>query len=153
VYAAGFALYNSPLHFEKKIAINGTGEPIDDRYGIPEQIFTTTLNTWNEKNRERFNIRMCGGHSHYAEAKKHMSTRSIENQHDELKHIYDTHTQTNVQTSLVWDTAIIGTHDLIFSKENQENYWSKQVNSLILPFSHFPFFGTQKWENIIEGKI
>src|SRR5690554_4753505 len=63
VYAAGFALYNSPLHFEKKIAINGTGEPIDDRYGIPEQIFTTTLNTWNEKNRERFNIRMCGGHS------------------------------------------------------------------------------------------
>ncbi len=153
VYAAEITLHNSALQFEKKIAINGTGKPIDDAYGIPEKIFTATLTTWNEKNRERFNIRMCGGHTHYSQIKHHMSLRSIENQHDELKHIYETYTHKNAQTLFVWDTAIIGTNDLIFSKENQENYWSKQVNSLILPFSHFPFSDSQKWDNIIEEKI
>ncbi|MFO7867852.1 MAG: DUF452 family protein [Bacteroidales bacterium] len=150
VYAAEIALHNSALQFEKKIAINGTGKPIDDTYGIPENIFTATLNTWNEKNRERFNIRMCGGHRQYSESTHHMSTRSIKNQHDELKHIYNTHTQTNAHPHLIWDTAIIGTHDLIFSKENQENYWSKQVNSLILPINHYPFNYLKKWRTIID---
>ena len=51
----------SSVHWERKIAINGTGYPVHDTEGIPEAIFRGTLENLTPDGIRRFNRRMCGG--------------------------------------------------------------------------------------------
>ncbi len=45
--------------FQKRIAINGTLCPIDDRFGIPRDTFQATHDNYNEATRLKFYRRMC----------------------------------------------------------------------------------------------
>ena len=56
---AGPRLFAEAAIFARRIALNGTLRPIDDRYGIPRQFFNATLDNYSETVRDRFYRRMC----------------------------------------------------------------------------------------------
>lgn len=137
--------------FTKTIAINGTPQPVDNNFGIVEQVFVHTLENWNEHNRKKFNARMCGGNAQLSEWQSFMSERSCEEQQEELQFLYDA-IRNNLQKNnhgKTWTETIIGSNDLIFTAKNQQNYWHSAVNYRILPLPHFPFANFTSWNEII----
>lgn len=69
-------------------AINGTPRPIDDNFGIPENIFRGTLDNLTAEGMKRFNRRMCGSRDILAQHEK-FPARPLEEVKDELQHIYN----------------------------------------------------------------
>lgn len=139
VWVANYVLADFKSKINQAIAINGTLKAIDDKEGIPEQIYALTLKTWNDRNREKFNSRICGGFREYTPLKKYFSDRSSEDLKLELeslqKVIKDNELLTNIFTK-----SIIGDKDLIFSTHNQENFWEKQnIEIYKIDSPHFPF--------------
>ena len=139
VWVTNYVLKNFKYNISQAIAINGTLKAIDDEEGIPEQIYALTLKTWNDRNREKFNSRICGGFREYASLKKYFSDRSTTDLKLELdslqKAIKDNELLTNIFTK-----SIIGDKDLIFSTQNQENFWEKQNTEISkIDSPHFPF--------------
>ena len=60
VWVAGHVLQGKEAGFTEMIAVNGTPVPVDDRYGIPEQIFKGTLEHMDDTVLKKFRRRMCG---------------------------------------------------------------------------------------------
>jgi biotin synthesis protein BioG len=135
--------------FTKTIAINGTPQPIDNNLGIAEQVFAHTLENWNEHNRKKFNARMCGGNKQLLEYMPYMSQRSCEEQREELQFLYNAIRNNAHKDKTQWTEAIIGTNDLIFTAQNQHNYWQNHTNCRTLPLPHFPFAKFRSWDEIL----
>ena len=151
VLAANIYFGELPLNFERCIAINGTGLPVDDKFGIPRKVFDLTLNTWSEKAREKFNLRMCGGRSEFERFTENSSQRSIQDQRLELEWCYQKAITGNKYNSVKWNLSIIGMQDKIFPAENMITYWTnkgteiKKINS-----AHYPFFQWNSWTEFIN---
>lgn len=150
VWAANQIFGNSSLVFDSKTAINGTECPMHNTFGINTSVFLGTLESWNDETKIRFNTRMCGGKKGYAHMKQYMSKRSEEDQKKELHEIYTHLTKNYVPKNFNWTQVIIGEHDMIFTTENQKNYWSKHTNSITLPIPHFPFHQIGTWRDILD---
>lgn len=150
VWAAHQVCAELPVKPLYALAINGTELPIHNSMGIPEAVFTGTAQSWDDSNKTKFNMRMCGGGKEYRSMKHYMSKRNTIEQQEELlaieAHIKNTHTH----TSCVWDKAIIGEYDMIFTAENQKNYWLDKVNSITLPIPHFPFHTIRNWRELLD---
>ncbi|OQY04142.1 MAG: hypothetical protein B6I20_03650 [Bacteroidetes bacterium 4572_117] len=149
VWASAKLLSQTPLKITKAIALNGTQQPIDDNQGILPQVFTATLNGWSERNRNKFNMRMMGGRDKYMQFKKNLGKREIQNQKDELSYIlkevnYDKKAEMN------FDCALIGSNDLIFTPDNQFNYWNSKTRIIKTNVPHYPFTIFTTWDEIIE---
>mgnify|MGYP000854052731 FL=1 len=153
VWAASKLFEHQADMFDKKIAINGTGCPIHNTYGINEQVFIGTLTSWNDSTRKRFDARMCGGNKEYAQMKHYMSARTSDNQQKELQSLYNAINIDSNTDEFVWTAAIIGEQDMIFTSENQKNYWSTRTKSITLPVPHFPFHKIETWKEILEMKL
>ena len=151
VLAANIYFGELQLNFERCIAINGTGLPVDDKFGIPRKVFDLTLKTWSEKAREKFNLRMCGGRSEFERFTENFPQRSIQNQRLELEWCYQKALTGDQYNSLKWDLSIIGMQDKIFPSENMTAYWAhegtviKKINS-----AHYPFFQWNSWTEFIN---
>lgn len=117
-------------------AINGTPFPIDDRKGIPIQLFTRTLNTLTDRTLDKFRLRMCGSRKILQHFLAKAPQRNIENVRKELSAIEE---QVNnlPDTAYQWDQAYIGTEDRIFSIENQQRAWARIPYQLI-DTGHYP---------------
>ena len=150
VWASKKVFTNSSIQFTKTIAINGTEMPMHNTYGIVNDVFTGTLENWNDTVRTKFNIRMCGGRSAFQLLQKNMSLRSIENQKQELQIIYNAICNGEVPSKFVWNSALIGEQDSIFTPENQKKYWLGKTNWFTLPFPHYPFERFNSWKQIID---
>lgn len=120
-------------------AINGTLLPVSDLYGIPEKIFSGTLEGFSEKTLTKFRRRMCGDTANYELFMSGAPLRSIGSLHDELASIYKTATSENSSKGLDdttcaetikaecqgnWSDAIICTKDRIFPANNQIRFWT-----------------------------
>lgn len=134
------------------VAVCGTGYPMDDRYGIPVNIFENTLNSISEENRERFNRRMCGGKSlkHLFEALKRRPTNEIK---EELAKAYHSTINKEINPNnqeYFWSKAIIGGKDRIIPPENQLNYWKEMVVPItVIPSAqHYLFQELNEWIDI-----
>lgn len=139
VWVANFVLANFKSKIDQAVAINGTLKAIDDEEGIPEQIYALTLKTWNDRNREKFNSRICGGFREYAPLKKYFSNRSSEDLKQELESLQKV-IKDNEFSTHIYTRSIIGDKDLIFSTQNQENFWEKQnIEISKIESPHFPF--------------
>jgi pimeloyl-[acyl-carrier protein] methyl ester esterase len=149
VFAASQILAGNAISFAKSIAINGTLNPVNEQFGIPPEIFVNTLNTWNERNRTKFNLRVAGGMQAYKSLESVFPARTVENQQDELRFIYQ-ETLNRDLSVFQFDTAIIGTGDLIFSPENQQNYWKGKSKIIEMNIPHFPFAAFGSWKEIIN---
>src|SRR5690606_24193457 len=124
--------------------------PMHNTFGINTSVFLGTLESWNDETKIRFNTRMCGGKIGYSHMKQYMSERTAEHQKKELHAIYTELTTDCVLKSFNWTQVIIGKDDMIFTAENQKNYWSTHTNSITLPIPHFPFHQIGTWRDILD---
>ncbi|MBN1462509.1 MAG: DUF452 family protein [Paludibacteraceae bacterium] len=148
VWAAGNA-FSPAIKIKKAIAINGTQKPMDDNFGIPVAIFKHTLETWNETNRNKFNMRILGGRANFENLQSVLPIRSMENQQAELQYIKESIEKGETQ-EIQFDTVLIGNQDLIFSPVNQQNYWQDRSKMVLLDMPHYPFASFNSWKEIIE---
>ncbi|MFI3240830.1 MAG: DUF452 family protein [Bacteroidales bacterium] len=119
------------------IAINGTGAPVDDRLGIPVDIFNGTLDTLNDSNLVKFNRRMS--REGFAEFNARKPKRAMVEIVDELRLIGE-RSVIGSKGLVNWDVAVVSTRDYIFPAENMCNYWkNKGVDVVEIDAPHFPF--------------
>lgn len=117
VYAAA-----ATLPFEKitmAIAVNGTEQPADDAFGIPESIYDGTGQSLNVRNLMKFRRRMSG--ESYFGIKERLAEIPIEELKGELAEIRR-HSRTNTRHGK-WDRAYISDGDAIFPSANQVRAW------------------------------
>ena len=89
VWAASQVLSKVSLPIRRRIAINGSPFPIDEKRGIPPAIFMGTLEGLNEASLRKFQRRMCADGNVFARFQLTAPERSIEELKEELKK-YDT---------------------------------------------------------------
>ncbi|QLB13578.1 biotin synthesis protein BioG [Bisgaardia hudsonensis] len=134
-------------------AINGTGSPCDDDFGIPHTIFLGTLTNLNEINLVKFQRRICGNKdnfNYYQDCEKQdLSVRNIENLKSELTALYQEILKTEHSKLLNWSRVIIGKQDKIFPIINQRNYWENKCNEIIfMDIAHYPFNLFSHWSEL-----
>ncbi len=137
---------------DRAIAINGTLYPVNEKRGISPQIFQATLATWSEKNRSRFNRRMCGTDDVLALFSGMSPDRTAADQQEELARLQE-HllTQPGATGSSAWryDHAIIGGRDLVFPAEQQYQAWKGLPQTVIADMPHFPFFHFRNLQEVL----
>ena len=129
-------------------AINGTGLPMHDEFGIPCAVFQGTLDTLDEINLGKFERRMCGDKQLLQHYQSLEGRRSIEEIHAELTALYDALSAEHQHTGLPWTKAIIGTQDRIFPAQNQRNYWHERCEVSEMVVGHYLFPLLQTWEQL-----
>ncbi|HON52964.1 MAG TPA: DUF452 family protein [Bacteroidales bacterium] len=139
-----------PKTIASSIAINGTELPMHDTMGIPSTIFKGTIEAWNDNTRTKFNIRMCGSREEWIQYKPYMSKRISTEQKEELEEIHSHILLNKNSTPFNWTSVVIGERDLIFTAENQKNYWQSHIKRFILPIPHYPFGNITTWDEILN---
>lgn len=125
------------IDYAKKIAINGTLNPIHNQFGIPERIYDLTLKGFNEKGRERFMKSMFADPSDIPEIK-----RELENQKTELFALKNY----SSNESFKYDKVLISRDDKIIPAKNQSAFWNIEPN---LEGGHAPFLLFKSWEELL----
>ncbi|XWY20972.1 pimeloyl-ACP methyl esterase BioG family protein [Bisgaard Taxon 45] len=127
-------------------AMNGTGLPCDDQYGIPEGIFGGTLSGLNDENRHKFERRICGSKSALTEYLQLSSRPTLAEIHAELTALYAFLQQDRRTDLITWSKAIVGTKDKIFPVQNQKAYWQSRCEIHELEGEHLLFPQFTHWE-------
>ena len=121
----------------KRIAINGTLKPIDDKYGIPEKIYKLTVRGFNERSCEKFMRRMFED----VPPIQTFSNRAFEDVKEELENLI------GVEAKYIsYDRKLISDNDVIIPTENQKNYWR---NYELIRGGHCPFFNYTSWSELL----
>lgn len=123
-------------------AINGTGNPCHDKFGIPEMIFTGTLNGLNEENRHTFERRICGSKSALNNYQQLAQRPTLDEIHAELTALYAFLQQDHRTDLIQWTKAIVASKDKIFPVQNQRTYWKERCTICEIEGEHlvFPLF-------------
>ncbi len=156
IWAAHRIIKELPISkLTKAVAIGGTPIQRDYKYGIPPDIFDATLKLLDEKNRDKFNRRMCGGKrlKHLRNCLEKRSTEEIKNELERVRDIHLTSSPHSLKREdCFWTKAIIPEKDKIYPPQNQKNYWnSLGVKTIILPnLDHYIFDNFSSWEEILE---
>jgi len=147
---AGQRIFHSWAHrLQEAIAINGTLCPIDDRFGIPIEIYAATLARFNEAGRLKFYRRMCHDRNILDTFLAHQPQRSLANQRLELAALLD---QADCQPaeSAIYSRVIVTTRDLVMPTAGQLAFWQGH-DILSLEGSHFPFYRWNSWEEMLSA--
>lgn len=135
---AEFISSHSHLPITGAIAVNGTMTPIDDRFGIPENIFRSTLDNLSDSSLLKFYRRMCGSAAPYRTFAQAKPERSITSLRDELEAIRDNGAST--LSPLIFDRVIIGSNDYVIPTANQQNAWDGHPAITVTDSPHLPDF-------------
>lgn len=122
VYAAAQTTQAIEYKITRRVAVNGTPEPVHPTRGIPPEIFDATLASLSERSLAKFHRRMCldeEARQHFA---AHAPRRAADELADELRAISD-RLILHVPSTTRWDIAIIGYHDRIFPRHAQMEAW------------------------------
>jgi len=137
--------------FQTCQAMNGSLSPIDDEKGIPAAIFQGTIDGLNEKGRDKFFMRMCGGRSGYANFVKHQPQRLVEDQKEELICLQNMILKEAI-TWDIFDKVLLSSRDMIFPFKNLEKAWESKSQKTIVDLPHFCFQAWNSWDEILEVK-
>ncbi len=132
------------------IAVNGTFQPINDKYGIPKPLFYLTLNNFIPVSRERFYKNMFSNKEDMQKFIKIQPQREFDEQKEELKALQGYIENGNGKHCLNINKAIIGKHDKIIPANNQIAFWKKHLEPIIVDAGHYPFFMWESWEELID---
>lgn len=151
LFAGRLAAYRPLL--KSAVAVNGTGRPIDDRYGIPATIFQATLEYLTPEGIGRFIRRMCGNRTVLA-AYARIPSRPSDEISEELHRLYEqiqspVARETAAPTGLFpWTQAILSTDDRIFPFENLRRYWQSRCPIREIEAPHYPFYIWKQWNEL-----
>ncbi len=133
--------------FSRTIAINGTLCPIDNRYGIPRDMFNGTMEAWSELSRQKFYSRLCGRRDVRSRFLESSPARTLTDQQDELKYYLD-----NVDclepAESIYNEIVVGDKDRIVPTDHQIEYWGSR-NITIVRGSHFLFYTWKSWDHMM----
>lgn len=121
VSACRWIAVNGALPLTRCIAVAGTPFPVDDERGIPEAIFSATLNNLNAENLMKFYRRMLGSKAAFEAFCNQLPQRYIDELADELRTIAQ-RGNSDLPIS-VWDEVIVPTADRIIPPVNQLAAW------------------------------
>lgn len=147
VWVAEQLFGQSPLTWQRAVAIGGTPQPIDDRYGIPKRAFAVTVRSIAGAGIVKFLERMCGTPEILREYYRHRSTRPLAEIYDELlalQRMAGESTPSHRQAASFWTEAVVGERDAIFPPENMKRYWNENGIRVVLgdEMPHYPFYQT-----------
>ena len=134
--------------FERRVAINGTLRPVDDRFGIPVEIFAATLEGFDESILERFYRRMCKEPGVFPFFHEHRPRRSLADQRRELAVLQHT-VDDGAETPDLYDAVIISGNDLIVPTRNQQAFWRGR-RVIGIDGCHYPFSRWHRWSDVLD---
>jgi len=149
VWAAAMVFGSAGVHFDNAVAVNGTGRPIDDEYGIPAGLFQATLDNFSERARDSFFRRMCDGRDACGEFLPYAPLREIEDQRRELVALARD-AAGGVPPPGPFTSAVVGSRDRIMPPENQMRYWQGAIPCRTAKLPHLPFSRRTGWREILE---
>ena len=114
------------------VAVNGTLTPVHDKYGIPPNIFYTTMHNYNEENKKRFAMRIAGGNTAYKVIQEQLPLRNAKEQLIELAAL-EKRFHFHSKNILSWTKAVLSENDRVFPFSNMVSAWEKIDNVLITP--------------------
>lgn len=119
-YAARFTAANEErLPITRCVAVNGTLHPVDDRRGIPRDIFEGTLAALSERTLDKFRRRMAGSADAYKRFIWHAPERSADSLAEELRRV----DADGPAPDPVFDAVYIAGQDRIIPADNQIEAW------------------------------
>ncbi|MBI9018290.1 MAG: malonyl-ACP O-methyltransferase BioC [Phycisphaerae bacterium] len=131
------------------IAINGTLNPISDKFGIAPDIFQATIDNLDEASLNNFNRRMCKTKDNFNFFNANKPGRNISDQKQELENLQDRILNNNFNDSNLFDLAIIAKQDRIMPTANQLNFWqTKSVKTIELDKPHYCFAKIKFWQQL-----
>lgn len=137
VYAASETVQAIDYKITCRVAVNGTMCPVDDRYGIPVDIFEGTLRGLSDVTLRKFFRRMCASREDYALFEAHRPARGVDELRDELQAIADRRLL-HSPTAMRWDVAVAAREDRIFPFDNQCAAWRREgVEVAVADGGHF----------------
>ena len=134
--------------FHRTLAINGTLCPINDRWGIPVQVYEATLADFGRSSRLKFYKRMCRDKQNFSSFIARQPQRSLENQGAELaalKKMVDC----RLAEESMYEEIIVADKDFIVPTANQLNYWQARQVTPVSGF-HFLFNLWSSWEQLLD---
>lgn len=105
VWAASQVLSKVSLPIRRRIAINGSPFPIDEKRGIPPAIFMGTLEGLNEASLRKFQRRMCADGNVFARFQLTAPERSIEELKEELAAVAEQYRMLPTET-FAWEQLL-----------------------------------------------
>ena len=148
IIAASNVMQEATFKPALSIAINGTGLPVSDKYGIPIEIYKGTTQALSENSLKKFLLRMCGSKVCYDRFMGNHIPGGISDLKEELIAIEQQQASPFKQK---WDYTILCKNDAIFPYSNMCEYWNDRVQKLIsIEAQHFPFFLWKSWNDIIS---
>lgn len=138
------------LDFDKKIAVNGTPFPVDDKLGIPQKPFLLTLRHAKTGLEGKFYQNIFAKENEYSNYEKTPVARTIENRESELKALYEKIKSTELKYENFYDYALISKFDKIIPTQNQINFWQENAVYKLLESGHFPFYNFKSWDDILN---
>lgn len=125
VFAAMQAL--SRHHVTTAYAINGTGAPVDDTYGIPTRIFDGTLHGLSPVTLTKFRRRMAGSASALEQIlpllDPNPDMEALRSQLLAIANGYNHSRSGRIQDTIPWRKVFISNSDHIIPAEAQKRYW------------------------------
>lgn len=121
-----------------RVAIFGTGNPVSDKFGIPESIYMGTADNLTENNLKKFHLRMSGDKLTCEKiSDKLPANPKIGILKEELYAIAKYSKDNNCQ-DYYWHRAYISAEDRIIPTESQQRYWSehKDTETILLASPH-----------------
>jgi len=145
VWLAGSLLENIP--FSSATAIGGTCRPIDDRYGIPCQVFDDMIDNFSPAALTSF-YRAMFDHSEQADRfLEHRPDRPLAELKEELLSLR-TACRNRPQVADIFDRHLATTRDRIFPTRNQIRAWGRD-NCESIALAHFPFYQWSSWAKLL----
>lgn len=139
VFAASVTIHELLPRITKRIAINGTLDPIHDSKGIPAAIYHGTINALAPGTLRKFYRRMCMNAQEFEAFHANQPKRTIAELSEELRAI-ETHYIFHVPQVQQWDLAVVSRHDAIFPTQNQVTAWRQFAPIQFMEAAHLPDF-------------
>ena len=141
-------------NIRRAIAINGSGCPVHEEYGIPPNVYQATIDRFSEQGRQKFFKRMCVSRGSFEQFQTCRPQRALAEQQAELIAIQQQSIiqHSGAQEALVpyFDRALISRQDRIIPSENQRHYWEGTTKYMYIDAPHFPFFLWKSWSAILD---
>ena len=152
VYASSIAKLPANLKIQKKVAINGTLIPVDDKFGVPQRQFELT-EKMDSQTVIKFRERLFGGKNaqeHFRIFEENLTQRSAKSCTDELVGM-KTYVPRLSALDKDFDKIYIAKFDRCVPTRNQINFWQnlKKKDKIELDCGHFPFYNYEYIEEFL----
>jgi biotin synthesis protein BioG len=141
VWAAGRLL--TEIRFSSATAVGGTCRPIDDKLGIPEQVFDETIDNFSPAVLANFYSAMFDSPG---QARRFLDTppdRPLQELKEELMNLRSA-CRMQPEVKDIFNSRLVTSRDRIFPARNQIRAWGRD-NCKSIPLPHFPFYQQPDW--------